>query len=345
MLSPAHQQVPIWWLERKAAAAIANGLSIDSLLECALINRTSEGGQGTVSALHSIVFYASLVLQTDDATHSLVRDRLPPAAGPMSLQLLLGGPTLGEGLVSLVKFYELTSSRIRFHTATQGDRAFLGIHIDDDRWGVLEEDTFLIYVYFALTAFLNSPVPVAWVNTRDPDHFSLGRPHYLMQGPVKLDRCAGIAFPKALLGARSAAEGLEEFGWTPIDRALSLIGMAHDPHAIDVGHRRLQVDTLAAEQMMAPSTYRRMIAREGPGFRKLREQVLVNAVLAQIEASAGSFEAIAAELGYADARSLRRFVKRATGLTPDELRRSRDNATSPLKLRARLKEIIGSALA
>jgi transcriptional regulator GlxA family with amidase domain len=52
----------------------------------------------------------------------------------------------------------------------------------------------------------------------------------------------------------------------------------------------------------------------------VRQKIIVDAGTKLLRGSSHSVEAIAAELGYADARSFRRFIKSATGRTPEMLR-------------------------
>ena len=51
-----------------------------------------------------------------------------------------------------------------------------------------------------------------------------------------------------------------------------------------------------------------------------RERALVTAAVRRLLRTDDSVEAIAAEIGYSDARSLRRFLKAATGTTPQQIR-------------------------
>ena len=106
-----------------------------------------------------------------------------------------------------------------------------------------------------------------------------------------------------------------------------------------VSNQKLSVTNFANDLGLAPSTYRNGLAQQGNNFRKFREQALVDAALVLLR-SAISIDAIAVELGYSDARSFRRFMKSATGRTPSELRHDLGQNVPPLKLRARLKEIM-----
>jgi len=85
----------------------------------------------------------------------------------------------------------------------------------------------------------------------------------------------------------------------------------------------LRVDVLAAKAFVSPSTLRRRLTRIHGGFRLVRERLLVDASLTLLRGSLRSVEAVAIELGYADARSFRRFIKGATGMTPEDLRARR----------------------
>ncbi|WP_050422376.1 helix-turn-helix domain-containing protein [Bradyrhizobium tropiciagri] len=76
---------------------------------------------------------------------------------------------------------------------------------------------------------------------------------------------------------------------------------------------------LAKEAGVSTSTLRRRLAIDG-GFRHARERTLAQSAVRRLRDSDDSVEAIAAELGYSDARSLRRFLKNTTGSTPSQIR-------------------------
>lgn len=337
-----HQQIPLAWAERQASAAVASGVSLDALYRRALIAPKFGDERDHISPLQLMVFYAALVLETDDATHAMVRRRQAPATGPLGFRILFGGPTLGDGLIALARFYQLSSPSIQLHLSTEGAQAFLAIRVEDDRGaGLAEEDIQLIYLYFGLCSFQGMPFPVSWVGTRDVEHFSLGSPHYFIGSPVRLHKVSGLSFPRGLLASRSPMRGVDDFGWWPIEESLDLMAPPVHPVLNAVNNQGLRLEHLAAEHGMAPSTYRRMAARNGAGFRQLRERALLDATLDLLKVPSCSIEDIAEDLGYSDGRSLRRFVKRATGRTPNELRQGFACGVPPERLRSRFKEIIG----
>jgi AraC-like DNA-binding protein len=80
------------------------------------------------------------------------------------------------------------------------------------------------------------------------------------------------------------------------------------------------------------------MTRSHGGFREVRRKLVMDASLQLLRSSSLSTEAIAAELGYADSRSFRRFIKSATGKTPEALRAEPLRTAPPAALlRERLK--------
>ena len=88
----------------------------------------------------------------------------------------------------------------------------------------------------------------------------------------------------------------------------------------------LRLDVIARESGISPSTLRRHITSVHGGFRQVRRKILVDAGTQLLSSSSRSVESIAAQLGYSDARSFRRFIKAATGKTPDALRAEKPSA-------------------
>jgi AraC-like DNA-binding protein len=98
------------------------------------------------------------------------------------------------------------------------------------------------------------------------------------------------------------------------DRAVWMSYLAVDPVFDDFrSDQRFQVG-------ISPATFRRRNSVAGGSFRRFREETLVEASLSLLADEARSVSSIAAELGYADARSYRRFIKGAPGSTPDQIR-------------------------
>lgn len=336
-------QIPISWAKRQAAFAVAAGVPIERLFDRALIVPKHDDDRDLITPLQLTLFQAVIVAETNDGSHSMMRHRLDPEIGPIGFRLLLGGANLGDGLAALCKFYDIATRSIRYQLRTDGSHAFLAIQVEEEREaGLLEEDIQLIYLYLGLTRFIGKPFPVSWIATRDHQHLNLDARHYAIGSPVRIGSCAGLAFPAALLTTQPHGGRVDEFRWRPMRDALHMMDTASARDADMISRDLWRADRLAADQSIAPSTLRRKLAREGQQFRQLRENALLEATLDRLGHGAYSVEAIAAELGYADASSLRRFVKRATGRTPFELRSLLGAVVPPAKLYARLEDVVSS---
>jgi AraC-like DNA-binding protein len=77
---------------------------------------------------------------------------------------------------------------------------------------------------------------------------------------------------------------------------------------------------MVRESGKSASTLRRRLRASEGTFRLVRQRALVDAATARLRATDDSVESVAAELGYSDARSFRRFLKGAIGMTPVEVR-------------------------
>lgn len=334
------QQIPLSWAARQATQAVASGIPLDRLFNRALITPVHGDDRDTISPLQLTLFQAVMVLETNDGTHTMVRHRLEPELGPLAFRILLGGGNLGDSLLALTKFFEIATRLIRYRLTIKGTQAVLSLQIDDRDGGVWQEDIQLVYLYLGLTYFLARPFPVTFVTTRNREHINLGEMHYAFNCPVRLGSCTSLSFPKELLARRPGHARTNEFAWVPVRDALQMMELSGAADHNEVSNQTLRATAMADEQLMAPSTMRRKLASDGLSFRQLREQALRDKALRLLNTRSFCIEAIAAELGYADARSFRRFMKRVTGRTPTELRDDYQAAVPPAKLYERFQEVI-----
>ncbi len=81
------------------------------------------------------------------------------------------------------------------------------------------------------------------------------------------------------------------------------------------------LDRVARSLGMASRTLQRRLAEAGVRFSALLEQVRCERAVELLQRPSADFNEVAERVGFSDARSLRRALKRQTGRTPSELRR------------------------
>jgi AraC-like DNA-binding protein len=106
----------------------------------------------------------------------------------------------------------------------------------------------------------------------------------------------------------------------------------------------LSFDACCDALRVSPRDFRQALIQEGSSFREIRRVALVNRVRPQLGPST-NLEDVAETLGYSDARSLRRGLKAATGLSISRLRMMDSDAAmigSPRVLQS-LRECLAAA--
>jgi len=318
------QGFPLSWARRHCATAIAEGLSLDGLFDSALITPRFDDDRDHISAPQLTLLYYHANLSTEDEARRNGRGRLPVGLGALAVRALFGCATLESGLGALSRLYELAAATIQIRLTTEGDEAVLAAHCDAGRSGTDPtslEDAYLSFFFMCVSYFIGRPLRPLWIETPDPTHMNLGASHWATRAPVRLGRVSAMRFPKALLALRQAPDRSDDLFCGLFDDWLAFIerpeaGPAMWRPSLD----DLSVGRLAASAGVSPATLRRRLDRLEGGFRRLREDTLVEAGLSLLLETGDSVEAVAAQLGYSDARSFRRFIKAATGRTPLEWR-------------------------
>ncbi|SFJ07084.1 helix-turn-helix domain-containing protein [Bradyrhizobium sp. Gha] len=276
------------------------------------------------------------------------RARIDPVYTALGLRIALGCDTLEEAILAVAQLYRAASCAVHFELKAKHDVAVVSVHAESLRGSdaLLLEDIYLSWIFMHCMYFLGGAMPVTSVSTRDPLHFCLDGKHFAIDAPVRHGTVTGMQFPRALLGRRSLNRAGANPHWECFRLWLDFIehrGGATERNALcDLGGLRMK--EMAVRAGVSTSTMRRRLLSDG-GFRQARERKLVTAAVDRLRNSDESVESIAAELGYSDARSLRRFLKATTGATPQQLRMA---VFSPQpddrEARVRLQEI-GAAMA
>jgi AraC-like DNA-binding protein len=140
-----------------------------------------------------------------------------------------------------------------------------------------------------------------------------------------------IVFPASVLDLRhqSADPGLFAFLRRQAEAAIEARGGADLPALVRQGLRaalgrgeEASLDPVAQSLGMTGRTLQRRLAEDGVRFSALLQHVRCERALELLQRPRADLDDIAERIGFSDARSLRRALKRHTGRTPSELRRS-----------------------
>jgi AraC-like DNA-binding protein len=343
--------LPLDWVIRHCAGGVRQGLTFEAMMADSLIDIRHGDNRNRVSPAQYLLLCMNVAVGVEDAAHGLARSGIIPGYSAIGLRAVVGAPTLESAINSVRKLYAMAAQSLRVHLTTQHDHAILSVEADcaDDDEGALLEDLYLGWMFMHCMYFLGRALPVIAVTTRDPTHFNMGRTHHAIGAPVRLGSVTSMRFAKSLLGARGAHRADHNVHWECFRLFLEFIenGWADRPPLANTpNNSTLRLTEMARQAGLSTSSMRRRLQPSEGGFRQSRQRALVEAAVEMLRDSQVSVEAISAELGYADGRSFRRFLKGATGKTPKDLRQTgldQQTANDHL-IRQRLQEI-GEAIA
>jgi len=334
-------RIPLSSMRPHIDGAVRQGLSLDDLLARSCIDPPHGDARDQISPAQALLLCLNTVISTEDATHGLARTGMRRTYPAMGLTMALGRSTLEGGLLTLAKLYALESNAVQVRLGAEQDSAVLSIHTEtkEDQDAAYLEENFLMWLFMQLFRFLGYPPFVADVTVRDPFHFNLGRPHWVMQGTVRYGAATAFCFPRRLLAAPPGAPAGDDIMWEchrllldHLDRSPTTA--APGAYVTDGGFVRFA--DLVRQSGKSPNTLRRQLQATNQGFRDSRQRALVEAAFVRLGAGDDTVETIAAELGYRDTKSFRRFLKNATGLTPQQVRQQQGLDLAGAEARARL---------
>ncbi len=336
------QLIPLSAQYEKLNGAVLHGLSPEVLLRESFIEPECHA---KVSFAQAGLLYVHTMIEMDDQFIGLGRSAVPTSQLAVLLRVMIGCGTLGNALSSLVQLHGF-GQPLAIGIQNDGLTVKLCVNCDDAFAGAnapLIEDIYIQSIFGGLSYFLGRPLPATAVSTRNHNNPTIGIRHFSMLTPLRLGTVAAISFPASLLSEHRQGEPTDDLYWSVCENWLGIANGART-RASDsfVSIRELNTKALCTELRISPATFRRRNSSDGGSFRRFREETLVEASITLLTDASRSISSIAAELGYADVRSYRRFIKGATGLTPDQLRAKSDIATMRAfepKVVARIKDL------
>lgn len=334
-------RIPLSSMQPHIDGAVRQGLPLEALLAGSCIDPVHGDDRDQIGPAQALLLCLNTVISMEDATHGLARTGIRRTYPAIGLTMALGRSTLEGGLLTLAKLYAQESNAVQIQLRTEQDSAILAIQTEtkQDRDAAYLEENFLMWLYMQVFRFLGYPPFVADLTVRDPIHFNLDRPHWLMHGTVRLGEVTAFRFPRRLLAAPPGAPAGDDIMWEchklildHLERAP--VGPAPDAFVSDGTFVRFA--DLVRQSGKSPNTVRRRLQAINQGFRETRQRAIVEAAYVRLGESDETVETIAAELGYSDTKSFRRFLKNATGLTPQQIRRQQAFNIAAADARARL---------
>ncbi|TAJ71857.1 MAG: AraC family transcriptional regulator [Phenylobacterium sp.] len=309
--------IPIEWVHRRFESQ--NGGLFDDLLRRTGVAPGAEfltRAENTLLMLHSI-------MALRDEGHALGSRRLPPGFASVGLRVMGSARTLGAGLEALSRYFAVANATFQLDLSIHGDEAEIILRATgpDRVQAALLEDIWLAPLNAFMAWHIRDRTPVISITTACPDHPSLGGRHFWDSTPVVANGRTALRLPTACLALERRAASFEEPLWDALRFSLSddrepatlLDGAPIDAHTPRQAFMILP-------HLGARQARRRVRKATGASFRDLRAEAIVGRARDLLSETDRSVSDIAAELGYAEERSFRRFLRGRTGLSPSAIR-------------------------
>lgn len=332
--------IPVNWIIQHCQGAVRQGLEAERLLQDAQIDPgylDAPHADAEIDPAQYMLFTMNTAFHVQDALHGLGHDRIRIGNAAIGIRVMLGCATLEGALRAFEQFYGQATHSARVRLETEGDWARIGVISDSplDRGDQIVEDMALAWVFMCASRFLGRALPVAEVQVRNGQHFNLGGRHWAIRAPVRANATAGLRFPKGLLAARRGGIASDEALWPCFRGWLRFVGIDElRGQAFD-----LDADTATPRSAPADRPSGSSWPSIQPARRAERQRLLADRGMCLLRDSGQSVDTVAAELGYSDARSFRRFMKSATGLTPQQIRQCTGTGTDPQEIASRIQRL------
>lgn len=342
---PYQAQVPLFLGVDALGGRVLGGLDLETLLSRSLI----EQGATHVTPSQHLLLMLNSIDMTDDEAHALGAGRLRQGFASLGLRTMLSTESLGPALEVLNKYFATCSSVFRLAITKDGDLAKISFRAEgrgEARCEILEE-TWFSALYIFMCWFVGRRIPVAAATVARLGHPDAQKMHWAGNAPLMRGDVSSFYMPLACLEWRRDVIHFEEPIWeawqfwlnedeADVDQARTGLRMVFGK--LDAPAKARSREVYAGRIVGDRQLSRRMKSEHGASFRDLRGDALVEVAKTMLRTTDAPIEVIGAQLGYAEERSFRRFVRNRTGLTPTQLRRSasRSPATADEAVRSRI---------
>jgi AraC-like DNA-binding protein len=329
--------LPFGWAGRTATIAAARGAPILNWLADANVG----GPEGIIddrTAL-SVTEYAFMCIGimnlVDDEIHAVSRTRIRRGTATMGLRVMGSARNLRTAIEALNQFYTMIGQGEKLTLVTSGPTTQLQVSADisDPDLSATVQEMIAISLHCQFSFILDRWLPLRAFSTHG-DHPYSNQLHPYLGCPVVRGNRTALVFPTSCLNLEPTAK----LGNAPAtDSVLYWLKLLAERSDVGSGHHNLKPVSAAVygklqagdlsyaecslELRLPSDDLRRALAAEGTGYRRLRRSALIRRLRPHL-VSGANLEDVAPELGYSDARSLRRSVRSASGLSIAELRKS-----------------------
>jgi hypothetical protein len=324
------------WIGQTAQVATGRGVRVERLLLDAGI-AASEGRVVPETWLDPgeyMLMCALLINAVDDEMHATTRSRMRRGTASMGVKLVSSAKTFGEAITRLLRFYDMAGGFCAVSLRRAPAVVVIEIRADDGapEMTAMAEELMATHLHALFSHYLGFLLPLQGFVTRARQHPNLGATHPYLRCGVQFGATTSLTFSQAYLslGLRDDIFGASLFEamhfWVrQFDGAESFKAKleATSPLSAQVYAMLVEDDlafaTCCARLAMSERDTRQALFAEGRSYRDLRRSALMARVRPHLDAHANADD-MAFALGYSDARSLRRALKLAGGLSLSDAR-------------------------
>lgn len=316
--------IPLSWALRQCAGAIQEGVAHENLFEQCLISPQFGDDRDRISPAQLTLLYMSICNSIEDEAHGMGHSKIELGYSALAVRAVLGCPDLETAVKAVIRLYRLASSGVQMSLHYEGEEAVFSVNCPEGRAGstaLFLEDCYLSFMFMCFSYFINRPLPMIALETRDRFHMNLGMEHWSTRALVRYANVSSLRVPKAAMRLKRAAKP-GDVSYRDLFR--TWLDFVHEDRLIELdsqlGIATMNVRDLAQQAGVSGSTIRRRLYSRNSSFREERQRTLIESAVRMLHLGEDSVDSIAVRLGYSDARSFRRFLKGATGKTPLEIR-------------------------
>lgn len=329
--------LPFGWAGKTATVAAARGAPILDWL-----SRADVGGPGgdindqtALSATQYTLMCVGIINLVDDEIHAVSRAKISRGTASTGLRIMASARSFRTAIEALCKFYTMIGQGEKIRLVTSGATTQVEVmeDISDPHLSATVQEMAAVALHCQFSFILGRLLPLTAFITHG-DHPSYNQVHPYLGCTVLRGKKTALAFPTscldlepvAKLGDTPATDAVLQ--WLKMLDAQSLSGFDRDslkPVGAAVYDSLRDRDTsyaeCALELRLPQDELRRALAAEGTGYRSLRQSAILERLRPHL-ATGACLDDVALDLGFSDARSLRRSVRSASGLSMTELRQA-----------------------